>query len=69
MYCAVGEYLVTTLSRVEHVFGQMTTTMNGLTTHVIGISRTKVKVVFKNLAYNMRRFVFLESRRLKESHA
>jgi len=58
-----------TRARVEHVFGQMTTTMNGLTTHVIGISRTKVKVVFKNLAYNMRRFVFLESRRLRESHA
>ena len=57
-----------TRARVEHVFGQMTTTMGGLTTHVIGIARTKVRVVFKNLAYNMRRFVFLESERLREAH-
>ena len=58
-----------TRARVEHVFGQMTTTMGGLTTHVIGISRTKVKVVFKNLAYNMRRFIFLESKRLRGNYA
>ena len=48
-------------ARVEHVFGHMTTSMSGLTTHVIGIARTRVKIVLKNLAYNMQRFVFLMS--------
>ena len=55
--------------RVEHVFGQMTTTMGGLVTHVIGLARTKVKVVFKNLAYNMCRFIFLESQRQRRNYA
>jgi len=54
--------------RVEHVFGQMTMAMGGITTHVIGITRTTVKVVFKNLAYNMHRFIFLESKRKRENY-
>lgn len=45
--------------RVEHVFGHMNTTMHGLMIHTIGLVRAKVKVTFKNLAYNMQRFVFL----------
>jgi len=50
-------------ARVEHVFGHMSTSMNGLVMHVIGLARMRVKVVLKNLAYNMQRFVFLESQK------
>jgi IS5 family transposase len=52
--------------RVEHVFGHMVTAMGGLTMHVIGIARIKVKVLLKNLAYNMQRFVYLESLKSKK---
>lgn len=45
--------------RVERVFGHMATAMSGVVMHVIGLSRVEVKVIMKNLAYNMQRFVFL----------
>lgn len=45
--------------RVEHVFGHMTTAMGGVVMHVIGLARVEVKVILKNLAYNMQRFIFL----------
>ena len=48
-------------ARVEHVFGHMCTAMGGLMTHVIGLARVEVKVMMKNLAYNMQRFVYLAS--------
>ena len=50
-------------ARVEHVYGHMAVRMNGLMIHTMGLARATVKVTFKNLAYNMQRFVFLESRR------
>lgn len=50
-----------TRSRVEHVFGYMETVLGGMMIHTIGIARAKVKMTFKNLAYNMRRFSFLQS--------
>ena len=45
--------------RVEHVFGHMATAMGGVVMHVIGLARVEIKVIMKNLAYNMQRFVFL----------
>jgi transposase, IS5 family len=48
--------------RVEHVFGDMTTAMGGLLIHTLGLGRAHIKVTFKNLAYNMRRFVCLQTR-------
>ena len=48
-------------SRVEHVFGYMETVLGGMMIHTIGLARAKVKITFKNLAYNMRRFTFLQS--------
>jgi IS5 family transposase len=48
--------------RVEHVYGQMNTQMGGLMIHTIGLARAKVKVVFKNIAYNMMRFAYLQKR-------
>jgi len=49
--------------RVEHMFGHMNTAMHGLMIHTIGLARAKVKVTFKNLAYNMQRFAFLMRQR------
>lgn len=59
----------TVRARVEHIYGHMETAMGGLTIHTIGLARAKVKVTFKNLAYNMQRFVFLASRRRQEQCA
>ncbi len=56
-------------ARVEHVYGHMETAMGGLTIHTIGLARAEVKVTFKNLAYNMRRFAFLATRRPQEKCA
>lgn len=53
-----------TRARVEHVFGHMITAMGGVMIHTISLARAEVKVTFKNIAYNMQRFVFLESKRL-----
>ena len=50
-------------ARVEHVFGHMATSMGGLMVHTIGIARAKVKITFKNLAYNMQRFAMFEHRK------
>lgn len=47
-------------SRVEHVFGFMEMSMGGMLIHTIGLARAQVKVAFKNLGYNMRRFVCLQ---------
>ena len=52
-------------ARIEHVFGSMCNSMNGLTIHTLGLMRAKIKMTFKNLAYNMQRFVFLQTQRLK----
>lgn len=53
-------------ARVEHVYGHMEISMGGMMIHTIGLARASVKVTFKNLAYNMQRFVFLMSRRRQE---
>lgn len=53
-------------ARVEHVYGHMETAMGGLMIHTIGLARAQVKMTFKNLAYNMQRFVFLMRGRRQE---
>lgn len=52
-------------ARVEHVFGHMKTAMGGLMIHTLGLARAKVKVTFKNIAYNMQRFVFMQKKNLQ----
>jgi IS5 family transposase len=47
-------------ARVEHVFGDFTTSMGGKLVRTIGIVRARVKIGLRNLTYNMRRFVCLE---------
>lgn len=49
-------------SRVEHVFGFMEMSMGGMLIHTIGLKRAELKMAFKNLGYNMRRFCVLEQR-------
>jgi IS5 family transposase len=56
-------------ARVEHVYGHMETAMSGLMIHTIGLARAQVKMTFKNLAYNMQRFVFLTRQRRQEKCA
>ena len=45
--------------RVEHVFGYMTRFMCGVCSRVHGLGRVGRDVASKNLAYNLRRYVFL----------
>jgi len=46
--------------RVEHVFGAQSNDMGGTLVRSIGLVRAKARIGLKNLAYNMRRLVFLE---------
>jgi IS5 family transposase len=48
-------------SRIEHVFGDMTNSMGGLTIRSIGITRAKCNIALKDLAYNMKRYAYLLS--------
>jgi hypothetical protein len=47
--------------QVEHVFAHQKGLM-GLCVRTIGIARAKVKIGLTNLAYNMRRFVWLRAK-------
>jgi IS5 family transposase len=46
-------------ARVEHVFGHMTQSMNGLIVRSIGICRARCAVGLQNLAYNLSRYRYL----------
>ena len=49
-----------TRARVEHVFGAFVNEMGGKLLRTIGIGRAKAHLGLKNLAYNLKRFVFLK---------
>lgn len=49
-------------ARVEHVFGFMTVSMGGIFIRTIGMVRAKAGIARRNLAYNMKRFVFLTTK-------
>ena len=51
-------------SKVEHVFGQMKQSMNGLEIRCKGISRATTSVMLKNLTYNLKRFAYLRHKRM-----
>ena len=46
-------------ARVEHVFGALANDMGGTLVRSIGIARAKTRIGLKNMAYNMRRMVYL----------
>ena len=41
--------------RVEHIFGHMTKSMGGKFVRCVGLARTRVVTMLKNLTYNMSR--------------
>lgn len=46
--------------RIEHVFGFMTGSMNGITVHSIGLNSAWFNVGLTNLIYNIFRYEFLK---------
>lgn len=53
-------------ARVEHVFGSWVMSMGGKLLRSIGIERAKTNLGLKNLVYNLRRFIYLESMKTAE---
>jgi IS5 family transposase len=51
-----------TRAKVEHVFGQFVTSMGGKLIRSIGKVRAEANIGLKNLAYNIRRYLFWEFR-------
>jgi transposase, IS5 family len=49
-------------SAVEHVFAHQKGLMMGLFIRTIGLARARLKIGLANLAYNMRRFVWLREK-------
>ena len=50
--------------RIEHIFGFMTNSMNGITLRSIGMTRACFNVALTNLVYNFCRYGFLKKRAL-----
>jgi IS5 family transposase len=53
--------------RVEHVFGHMENSMNGMRIRTVGMAQAIREVTMMNLAYNMKRYVFLKTPKKKKS--
>ena len=51
-----------TRAKVEHVFGTWVNEMGGKLLRAIGIERITANLGLRNLAYNLKRFVYLETR-------
>ena len=51
-------------ARVEHVFGCWVMSMGGKLLRSIGIERVKTNLGLKNLVYNLRRFICLETMKI-----
>ena len=54
-------------ARVEHVFGYQQNSLGGKLIRTVGIARAKAKIGLMNLAYNMKRYVFLQRLSLSQS--
>jgi IS5 family transposase len=50
-----------TRAKVEHVFGDFVTSMGGKVVRSIGLARAQTQLGLKNLVYNLKRFVCLET--------
>ncbi len=50
-----------TRAKVEHIFGDFVTSMGGMVVRSIGLARARTQLGLKNLVYNLKRFVYLES--------
>ena len=49
-------------AKVEHVFGAWVNEMGGKLVRSIGIERARSNLGLRNLAYNLKRYVYLETR-------
>ena len=56
---AANHVIAKSRCRIEHVFGYMTESMNGITIRCIGITRAKFYIGLSNLVYNMHRYCTL----------
>ena len=56
---AGNRFIARVRARIEHVFGYMTRFMAGVSSRVHGLARVGRDVATKNLAYNLRRYMFL----------
>lgn len=56
---ATNKQIASIRKRVEHIFGIMRTSMGGLQCRVHGMARITRELTAKNLAYNLKRYVFL----------
>ena len=54
-----------TRAKVEHVFGAWVNEMGGKLIRSIGIARAEANLGLRNLAYNLKRYVYLETRAVK----
>ena len=54
-------------ARVEHIFGYQQNSLGGKLVRTVGIVRAKAKIGMMNLAYNMKRYVFLQRLSLSRS--
>lgn len=52
-------------AKVEHVFGNQMMMMSGKLMRCIGKTRAKATIGMRNLVYNMNRFIFLSSQKMK----
>lgn len=50
-----------TRAKGEHIFGDFVTCMGGKMVRSIGLSRARTQLGLKNLVYNLKRFVYLET--------
>jgi len=54
--------IFTIRTRIEHIFGHMTKSMGGKVLRCVGLTRARLAITFKNLAFNMYRTSFLLSK-------
>ena len=55
-------YISKVRTRIEHIFGHMTKSMGGKVLRCVGLTRSRLAITFKNLAFNMYRTSYLLSR-------
>jgi IS5 family transposase len=51
-----------TRAKVEHVFGSWVMTMGGKFVRAVGLARVQAQLGFKNLVYNLKRYVFWQKK-------
>ena len=58
-----------TRAKVEHVFGSMVNEMGGKVVRTIGLARAETMLGLKNLAYNLKRYVFWQKQDIADATA